>query len=527
MVADPVAPGITKNPTDASVCADVILTVSTTSGSGGTGTIADEYRYSTNGGTGWSVWSATVPSFAAVPGTNIIQSRRTATGTGCGESSSNPVSWTVNAKQKISGTFYYYNASGDILLTGADITVSLYRSSDLAHAALLATDVTDASGYYEFAGTCPDCDYDIVATSTHTTDGAINTTDAAQANFWNPNPYPIQKVRFHAGDVSGPDLFVGGSDASRIQLKFVNNLAFDRDPWTFWRSGFLINDNPLEGEAEYTEYYPKVSLPVGSDVDADMYGLVSGDFNRSFNPNIAKAASSSLSLIHDGIRQAGIGQQLDLPLRLVDGAEIGAVSLVLEYPVELVSVQDVMMPGAGGILDWSAKNGELRIGWHSNVPVNLADAAEFITLRLETTTAFTVGKSISFRLAADPLNELADESFNVLSPAVISVEVIEATALGIDDQGFSDKLLVSCEPNPANGQTTFSLTLPVQGRVSLGINNILGGKVAFLLDETMDPGNHKVKFDGTSLPDGLYLATLKLTTPDFELIRTFKLIINK
>ena len=97
VVPQPVAPGITKVPNLAQVCEGVTLTVSTTPGSGGTGTVADEYRYSTDNGITWSVWGTSVPSFAAVIGTNRIESRRTATGTGCNTSPSNSVSWTVNA----------------------------------------------------------------------------------------------------------------------------------------------------------------------------------------------------------------------------------------------------------------------------------------------------------------------------------------------------------------------------------------------------------------------------------------------
>ena len=97
IVADPVAPGLTKSPADASVCTGQALTVTTSAGSGGTGTIADEYCYSTNNGSDWTSWSASVPSFAAVAGTNLIRSRRTATGTGCEESAPNEVSWTVAA----------------------------------------------------------------------------------------------------------------------------------------------------------------------------------------------------------------------------------------------------------------------------------------------------------------------------------------------------------------------------------------------------------------------------------------------
>ena len=95
VVAQPVAPGITKSPADATVCSGTTLTVTITPGTGGAGTTADEYRFSTDNGATWSAWSTTTPSFAAVTGTNLIESRRTADGTGCSTSASNQVSWTV------------------------------------------------------------------------------------------------------------------------------------------------------------------------------------------------------------------------------------------------------------------------------------------------------------------------------------------------------------------------------------------------------------------------------------------------
>ena len=98
VVAQPTAPAIAKSPSDATVCANQPLTVSVTAGTGGTGTVADEYRYSTDNGSTWSNWLTTVPSFTAVVGTNLIESRRTSSVTGCNTSTSNQVSWTVVAQ---------------------------------------------------------------------------------------------------------------------------------------------------------------------------------------------------------------------------------------------------------------------------------------------------------------------------------------------------------------------------------------------------------------------------------------------
>ncbi|MCC6463558.1 MAG: Ig-like domain-containing protein, partial [Saprospiraceae bacterium] len=95
VVADPTAPVLAKIPNQASVCTGTMLTISATPGTGGTGTCVDEYRYSTDNGANWSAWSATLPSFAAVAGTNLVEGRRNCDGSGCDLSTSTSVSWTT------------------------------------------------------------------------------------------------------------------------------------------------------------------------------------------------------------------------------------------------------------------------------------------------------------------------------------------------------------------------------------------------------------------------------------------------
>ncbi|UCD63496.1 MAG: T9SS type A sorting domain-containing protein [Candidatus Zixiibacteriota bacterium] len=51
-------------------------------------------------------------------------------------------------------------------------------------------------------------------------------------------------------------------------------------------------------------------------------------------------------------------------------------------------------------------------------------------------------------------------------------------------------------PNPFNLATTISFELPRRGRVNLTVYNILGQRVAVLVDETMPAGSHSVAWDG-------------------------------
>jgi|GEM_PF-2641975 len=432
---------------------------------------------------------------------------------------------TLNAHHKISGIFTYYNALNTVL-TGADITVNIYRSSDLTHSNLLGTSVTNGSGYYEFLALCPDETYDIVATSTHTTDGSVNTTDAAQVNYWPIAPYIIEKVRFYAGDVGTlvpfvlPDMNLSATDAQRIQQNFVNGLAFDR-PWTFWRTGQFIVANPA------TESYPSVNLPVGSDITANMYGLCTGDFNRSFNPLLKKAPSKTLTLIYGRSMWITSNQEFDLPIHIVHASSVGAVSLILNFPADLVEVKDVRMNSTNGQLDWAVFGNELRIGWNSTIPADLAAMDDIIVLQLATKETFIKGASIKLTLAPDPLNELADDQYEVIGDAIISVDVVEASPNAINDLSANEMLSIHNYPNPFVNITTITYFLPYNGNVNIEIRNTLGETVKVLTNEMQISGDHSLKFDATSLDPGVYTATITLSSKTNTVNKTIKLLYSK
>lgn len=105
VVAVPVAPVIAKSPNVSTVNEGTTLTISvTTSGTGGTGTSQDEYRFSTDNGVNWSSWGTSIPNFTAIAGTNVIESRRTSTGVGCTTAIGNTVNWIVIATNTWVGT---------------------------------------------------------------------------------------------------------------------------------------------------------------------------------------------------------------------------------------------------------------------------------------------------------------------------------------------------------------------------------------------------------------------------------------
>ncbi|MBN1559486.1 T9SS type A sorting domain-containing protein, partial [candidate division KSB1 bacterium] len=64
-------------------------------------------------------------------------------------------------------------------------------------------------------------------------------------------------------------------------------------------------------------------------------------------------------------------------------------------------------------------------------------------------------------------------------------------------------------PNPFNPTTTISYTVNKIGEVELNIYDLLGHKVATLVDEVKNAGSYQATFDSQDLPSGIYIYTLK------------------
>jgi hypothetical protein len=64
-------------------------------------------------------------------------------------------------------------------------------------------------------------------------------------------------------------------------------------------------------------------------------------------------------------------------------------------------------------------------------------------------------------------------------------------------------------PNPFNPSTNLSFDLATAGHVTLGVYNLLGERVAVMVNGTLSPGRHTFAFDGSRLPSGLYFYRLE------------------
>lgn len=89
--------------------------------------------------------------------------------------------------------------------------------------------------------------------------------------------------------------------------------------------------------------------------------------------------------------------------------------------------------------------------------------------------------------------------------------------VSVEDETIPTKFQVFQNyPNPFNPSTIIRFALPQQGLVKLNVYNILGERVAQLLNTELTSGIHEVVFDGHNLASGVYFYSLDVQDKFFE-----------
>lgn len=77
-------------------------------------------------------------------------------------------------------------------------------------------------------------------------------------------------------------------------------------------------------------------------------------------------------------------------------------------------------------------------------------------------------------------------------------------------------------PNPFNPTTNISFVLKEASTVNIDVFNVIGEKIATLLNEKVEVGKHTIKFDASSLPTGNYIYRLNAVTEDGKFFTSTK-----
>lgn len=109
---------------------------------------------------------------------------------------------------------------------------------------------------------------------------------------------------------------------------------------------------------------------------------------------------------------------------------------------------------------------------------------------------------------------------------LVSFQVDVSGIVGPNNNLPQEYLLYNNYPNPFNPATTISYSLPENARVKIEIFNILGQKVATLVDDVKHAGSYKLTWSAQNISSGVYFCKLKAEGKKiFE--KTQKLVLMK
>ena len=97
--------------------------------------------------------------------------------------------------------------------------------------------------------------------------------------------------------------------------------------------------------------------------------------------------------------------------------------------------------------------------------------------------------------------------FDATSP-ITSVHEIQ------NQNEYDDEIIINAYPNPFNSSTTISFSLPQQEKIELIVYDVLGRKVAELVNQTMEAGKYNIDFNASNLSSGTYI--YKITAGQFS-----------
>jgi hypothetical protein len=82
-------------------------------------------------------------------------------------------------------------------------------------------------------------------------------------------------------------------------------------------------------------------------------------------------------------------------------------------------------------------------------------------------------------------------------------------------------------PNPSNPRSRIEYQIPVSGKVTIKLFDVLGREVSTILNEKKEAGYYIAEFDGTNIASGIYFYRINAEGDGHTYIKTMKMVLVK
>lgn len=222
----------------------------------------------------------------------------------------------------------------------------------------------------------------------------------------------------------------------------------------------------------------------------NIYFVATGDVNASYIPTVA--AKSNATLAYNGTIAAKVGDEVLIPVRINQAAELGAITLGLSYNKQLLKVTEVIGYPISNI-DHAA--GTVNIAWMDQNGRNFAANQEMLVLKARVIGEIPSGLRFMELL---PNTEFANKLAQVITNVSLSSGYVATGVTSINDL---NSLVLNHQifPNPFNESSSIHYTLPESGKVRVVIYNHIGQQVKTLIDAVQEAGAQKIRLNNYDL----------------------------
>ncbi len=273
---------------------------------------------------------------------------------------------------------------------------------------------------------------------------------------------------------------------------------------TFELSGLAVGTTTFtvsimhQGHADFT------SMPILVTVTEEVCPVL-GDLNGSGVLNVADVVYTVNYILGASTLDVTCGDMNgDGEINVSDIVAMVNIILADRVYIEIDALQSKLMITENSLTlesDGFVQGVQMTLSHGSNFDIDLSDAyiSEYKTDGNETTLILVSDKSHSIIDIATFTGDIKVESIHVVNQSGnVSVnQVVELSSINVNVVG----------PNPFNPSTQLSIAMPEAGFLSVSVYNLLGQKVATLVDNYMEANTtgHIVNFNAGNLASGVYI----------------------